>query len=846
MLRKFLLLLFMLLIFCHVSKAQGIGKWAYMIGDTLCRIHSELTNWDSVGYRNYFYAYHNNITRSYSQSYWKLQNGFFYCFAGFKTNPNWTQQFFNNLSGYNTSLNYWIGLKYPYYNNTVYTIVHPPNRYQTKGVASVNSTPSGRQGSLTWTDASGDLWLYGGEDTTGLRSDMWKFNIASQNWMWVSGDSTANNLPIYGTKGIAAINNSPGGRSGSITHWVDKQGNFYLFGGKVDMGGSVANDLWKYNPITKQWTWINGPNVFNDAGSYGALGIAAATNLPSARDGYAASQDTAYNLLLFGGMNHNDAWRYNLKTNIWTWVAGTNQINNMGVYTGYCQIGVPGARHDWRGAQLVNNLKHLTYLFAGTELFGTICNTDLWVFDSNTNQFKWLNGVYNGPGYSGCTNLTFGGVTRLPLGVSYATNRIPGRSLFCMVVDNQNRLFVFTGKGCDNHDKEDVWRYDPDTACLPVLACSKTYYTQSITICKNDTFRLSMGFKQTVAGTYNDTIMNATGCDSIITTNLTVLNYQYQTKSITICSNQNYTLHNGKKINTAGVYYDTIPSATSCDSVYTLNLLVKAASFSNLSKTICSNQSYLFNNQMLTTSGIYYDTLVNKNGCDSLISLQLVVNSISNINLNPVICSNQLYTLPNGLQVSKQGIYKDTLLNLSGCDSFITIHLSVINLPQINLGSDTNLCVGNTIILSAPQYAAANYIWNNHTANNAITVDTSGLYHVMIAMPPCASVADSITINFIDCDCKVLFPNSFTPNNDGIDETFKPIMACDIEPQQYEFKIYNRLGQKVFSTTLFSTTWDGTFNGILQEVGAYVFFVSFINPTTQQKEFYKGDVILLR
>jgi gliding motility-associated-like protein len=287
-------------------------------------------------------------------------------------------------------------------------------------------------------------------------------------------------------------------------------------------------------------------------------------------------------------------------------------------------------------------------------------------------------------------------------------------------------------------------------------------------------------------------------------------------------------------------------NAVGCDSIISLQLTVLNTSSSTISKTICSNQSFLFNNQVLTTSGIYYDTLVNKNGCDSLISLQLVVNSTSNISLSPVICSNQFYALPNGVQVSKQGIYKDTLLNISGCDSFIIIHLSVIDLPQFNLGNDTNLCAGNSIILSVPQYASANYVWNTNAINNTISVDTSGLYQVMITIPPCASVADSITINFIDCDCKVLLPNSFTPNADGIDETFKPIMACDVEPQQYDFKIYNRLGQKVFSTTLFGSAWDGTFNGALQEVGAYVFFVSFINPTTHQKEFYKGDVLLLR
>jgi len=101
-------------------------------------------------------------------------------------------------------------------------------------------------------------------------------------------------------------------------------------------------------------------------------------------------------------------------------------------------------------------------------------------------------------------------------------------------------------------------------------------------------------------------------------------------------------------------------------------------------------------------------------------------------------------------------------------------------------------------------------------------------------------------LKIIDCDCKTLFPNSFTPNNDGLDETFKPIIACDIQPNNYQFKIYNRLGNLVFSTTDFTAAWDGTHHGIMQPVSTYVFVVSFTNPITHQPENYKGDVILMR
>jgi gliding motility-associated-like protein len=872
-------------------QSQGSGQWMWTKGDSLT---GQYGAYDTLGYFNNYTYY--NAYRGYDYAFSKMYNSKFYTYTFRYYFPTIIGRTSNNVAAYSPSMNNWAGYKITgyFYHNPPYPLsiaVLRPCIYSPQGVATSYATPSGRGGALCWSDAQGNTWLYGGKDSMGLRADMWKYVTNANKWMWVGGDTNSNALPVYGIKGIANATNSPGGRIGSITHWVDKQGNFWLFGGAIDNMGNNANDLWKYNPSTLQWTWMNGPNTINDAGNYGTMGISAVSNQPPARSGYAASQDTALNLLVFGGSNRNDVWKYNIATNLWTWVAGTNQLNDfVGNYVGYCQIGTPAARHNWRAAQLVGNFKHLSYIFGGGVLFGNVCNNDLWLFDSNTNQFKWLNGTFNS---SANQNGIYG-----TEGIYAPSNRVPGRSLHGMVVDYGNRLFMFTGLDCSGRMKNDVWRYTPDTSCIPLPICSNSYFTQNITICKNDTFKLPNGYPQTIAGTFVDTIMNLTGCDSVITTHLSVVNNKFITKNSSICANQYYAFHNGKKTNLAGIYKDTIPSISSCDTIYTINLsvinlptksiianicsnqtytlpsgkIVTTAglykdtmanvvgcdsvisvqltilntSNNAINKTICSNQSFLFNNQTLTTSGIYKDTLVNYVGCDSIISLQLVVNSISSNTLNEVICNNQFYTLPNGTQASKQGIYKDTLLNISGCDSFITINLSVIDLPQFNLGADTNLCGGNSVILSAPMYSSATYLWNTNSINNVITVDTSGFYYVSVSMPPCTSVADSIKINFIDCDCKVLLPNSFTPNHDGIDETFKPIMACDVEPQQYDFKIYNRWGQKVFSTTLFNTAWDGTFNGSLQEVGAYVFFVSFINPTTHQKEFYKGDVLLLR
>ena len=82
---------------------------------------------------------------------------------------------------------------------------------------------------------------------------------------------------------------------------------------------NVINDLWEFNPTSKQWTWMSGNNMVNESGTYGMQGIAAATNIPGARAAFASSADSSGNLWVFGGGGYdangtyvylNDLWRY--------------------------------------------------------------------------------------------------------------------------------------------------------------------------------------------------------------------------------------------------------------------------------------------------------------------------------------------------------------------------------------------------------------------------------------------------------------------------------------------------------------------------------------------------------
>jgi N-acetylneuraminic acid mutarotase len=120
--------------------------------------------------------------------------------------------------------------------------------YGTKGVPAAANVPGARADAVSWTDSNGNLWLFGG--WWGDFNDLWEFNPTSKMWTWMSGSSTGGATGVYGTKGIPAAANVPGGRHGTVS-WIDGSGNLWLFGGaSYDSTGTLANlnDLWRYQP----------------------------------------------------------------------------------------------------------------------------------------------------------------------------------------------------------------------------------------------------------------------------------------------------------------------------------------------------------------------------------------------------------------------------------------------------------------------------------------------------------------------------------------------------------------------------------------------------------------------
>ena len=219
--------------------------------------------------------------------------------------------------------------------------------YGALGVASASNVPGARNNAVSWTDSSGNLWLFGGWGgslgTTGLLNDLWKFSPTTKEWTWVSGSNTPGAIGFYGTQGVASASNVPGARFLSVS-WIDSSGNLWLFGGEgygpTGVNGDLS-DLWEFNPTAKTWTWVSGSSTANSKGVYGTLGVASASNVPGARFESVSWIDSHGNFWLFGGDGYdstgadgflNDLWEFDPTTKEWTWISGSSTVNASGIY----------------------------------------------------------------------------------------------------------------------------------------------------------------------------------------------------------------------------------------------------------------------------------------------------------------------------------------------------------------------------------------------------------------------------------------------------------------------------------------------------------------------------------
>jgi gliding motility-associated-like protein len=294
---------------------------------------------------------------------WEDQAGNFWLFGGYGTDAFGAVAELNDLWKYDVATGFWTWMRGS-------NAVGSPGSFGTLQMPSATNDPPARyESNATWVDNNGDLWLFGG--LPGPTDDFWRYTIATNTWTWMAGTNSTGTLPNYGVMGVPAATNTPGARFVNAK-WTDASGNFWLFGGTVDYNFNYLNDLWKFDPVTLQWTWMNGANVYQDNGIYGTLCVPATNNYPSSRyENRACWTDPCGRFWSFGGMQdpggtitYGDMWVYDPGTNQFDWINGTNVIAAAPVYG---TMGVP-APTNYPGAR------------AGTPYWMENGNNNLWIY----------------------------------------------------------------------------------------------------------------------------------------------------------------------------------------------------------------------------------------------------------------------------------------------------------------------------------------------------------------------------------------------------------------------------------------------------------------------------------
>jgi N-acetylneuraminic acid mutarotase len=392
----------------------------------------------------------------YHSVQWEL-NGKLYLFGGYGQTANATTAYLNDLWVYDPATNNWTWLKG--YNGT--TVPNSSGSYGTIGVPSSTNLPLGRELAMAWT-LNNKLYLMGGSGGLPSYNDLWEYDPITNNWTWIKGSNVQGNAGNYGTIGVEASTNVPGARYSSAS-WV-ANGKFYLFGGFGTVTGSMfahLNDLWSYNPATNNWTYIKGSMALSTNGTYGSIGVANTNNTPGARS---AGNVWVYNnkLYLMGGGGYsatinsygdlNDLWSFDISTNNWTWLKGSNTINpaaNFGI------IGVSNSNNVPAGKSYASTWTYNSklYLFGGAGNIST--RNDLWEYNPSTNNWAWLKGdnsayvqgQYGSLGFTANTNMPGGRYG----GLSWVFN---------------NKLYLFGGLGlaatttAGSGALNDLWEYD--------------------------------------------------------------------------------------------------------------------------------------------------------------------------------------------------------------------------------------------------------------------------------------------------------------------------------------------------------------------------------------------------
>jgi N-acetylneuraminic acid mutarotase len=444
--------------YCVVTDGTGTMP----ASNSLTTVQVACTTWTWEGGSNIVLAAGNYLTPPAqpgardSQASWTDGSGKFWMFGGVGVDGVGNRGELSDVWMFDPGAQQWTAVTGSPTRNTT-------GMYGTLHLGAVGNLPGGRQNAAVWFNAStGQVWLFGGQGydsagNFGYLNDLWMYDPSTQSWAWEGG------LDVISAPGSGT---QPGARSTAFS-WIDSTGRLWLFGGTNSNNTVYYNDLWYYDPVAQQWTFVSGSTSPGANGTYGTAGTPG--GIPGARYGVQTWQDSSGHFWLFGGTGYgatsttpdvlNDLWELDPVSTKWTYISGPEEPGARGVYgtMGVPAAGnVPGARG---GGTVWTDTAGNVWLLGGYGYDSLVADSesflnDLWTYNPTTQQWTWVSGsnlVNTSPGNYGT------------LGTPATTNQ-PGSRIFASGwTDTTGHLWLFGGEGSDSvptfGDLNDLWRF---------------------------------------------------------------------------------------------------------------------------------------------------------------------------------------------------------------------------------------------------------------------------------------------------------------------------------------------------------------------------------------------------
>ena len=243
-----------------------------------------------------------------------------------------------------------------------------------------------------------------------------------------------------------------------------------------------------------------------------------------------------------------------------------------------------------------------------------------------------------------------------------------------------------------------------------------------------------------------------------------------------------------------------------------------------------------------------------KNNCiDNPVAFNLIFKRIDSVkwdfgdpstgtqNFSDILKPKHIFSAPGAFKVTAIVFNKcitDTIATTVNIEAGNAVHLPASL-------KDTIGCTGDNLALNATSLFATAYKWEDGSNSPERKIKKEGIYSIT-ASNNCSVDRKSFEVSFHVCPCDLFIPNAFSPNSDGLNESYGPIFNCAASPGEYKFSIFDRFGQLVFQSNNPKTGWNGKNREMLSPSGVYVWTLRYKRPGINGIVIKKGTVTLLR